>query len=87
MDHTAVRRLVLRGICSSPLLVSQLVLKGGNALAMIYDVGGRTSLDLDFSIASDFKDSDAANAELERALVWSFPSTECSNPLVSTLTT
>jgi predicted nucleotidyltransferase component of viral defense system len=33
-----------------------LVLKGCNALALIYGVSTRTSLDLDFSMSSDFLD-------------------------------
>lgn len=37
-------------------LYDQLVLKGGNALSVVYKIGKRTSLDLDFSVSTDFKD-------------------------------
>lgn len=56
MDMTAVRRTAIKALCSDDVLLERLVLKGGNALALIYGVGGRASLDLDYSIESDFED-------------------------------
>lgn len=63
-DHE-LRRLILRSLAEHEQLFELLVLKGGNALALIYELGGRASLDLDFSLASD----DLKAPELSR-LMW-----------------
>jgi len=44
------------------------VLKGGNALSLIYGISTRTSLDLDFSMDSDFPDVAEARERIFRAL-------------------
>ena len=51
-----VRRTILIALFSDDELMDTLVLKGGNALALIYKVGSRASLDMDFSIQSAFSD-------------------------------
>jgi predicted nucleotidyltransferase component of viral defense system len=51
-----VRRRILIALFSDDELMGALVLKGGNALALIYKVGARASLDMDFSIDSVFAD-------------------------------
>jgi hypothetical protein len=63
---------MLRALYSDDLLSSLLVLKGGNALALAYRVGGRTSLDLDFSIEKDFDNLQEISVRMERALSVSF---------------
>lgn len=44
-----------------------MVLKGGNAIVLAYDISSRTSLDIDLSIESDFPDAKEAAQRLERA--------------------
>ena len=56
-----VRRRILIAMFSDDELMDALVLKGGNALALIYDVGQRASVDMDFSMQAAF--SDLADAE------------------------
>jgi predicted nucleotidyltransferase component of viral defense system len=51
-----VRRRILIAMVSDDELMNTLVLKGGNALALVHDIGHRASLDMDFSIASHFPD-------------------------------
>ena len=53
---------------SDDLLSAHFVLKGGNALSLVYGVGGRASLDLDFSMDSDFADVADAQTRLFQAL-------------------
>lgn len=53
-------------------LRERLVLKGGNALSLVYKIGDRTSLDLDFSIEGDFDDVDSVSSKIENALVTTF---------------
>jgi hypothetical protein len=56
LDFADIRRLVITSVLADDWLMQQLVLKGGNALSLVYGIGGRTSLDVDFSIADDFAD-------------------------------
>lgn len=49
-----LKRLTIIGLFSDETLAEFLVLKGGNALSLVYQLGHRGSLDLDFSIESDF---------------------------------
>lgn len=51
-----VRRKILIALFSDDELMNSLVLKGGNALALVYQVGSRASLDMDFSIENRFQD-------------------------------
>ena len=55
-------------------LMDTLVLKGGNALDIIYKVADRASVDLDFSIKSKFDESDLSvvGRKIEAALVKTF---------------
>jgi predicted nucleotidyltransferase component of viral defense system len=56
MDLKDIRRLVIIALFSDDELMEKLVLKGGNALDIIYGIGSRSSLDIDLSIAQDFID-------------------------------
>lgn len=49
-----IRRLTLKAMFITDNILNRIVLKGGNALDIIYDITGRASLDLDFSISDDF---------------------------------
>jgi hypothetical protein len=68
MEFSEIRRLTIIGLFSDDTLFEQLVLKGGNAISLVYRVGGRASLDLDFSIEQDFKDVQDAERRIFRAL-------------------
>jgi len=64
MDFAEIRRRTIVALFSDDVLFDELVLKGGNAISLIYGFGNRASLDLDFSIESDFTDL----AETERRI-------------------
>lgn len=53
-DLDRLKRLTIIGLFSDDTLADLLVLKGGNALSLVYELGHRGSLDLDFSIEDDF---------------------------------
>jgi len=48
--------------------MEQLVLKGGNAISLVFGYGARSSLDLDFSIEDDFADFEDAQRRIFAAL-------------------
>lgn len=69
-----VREIALTAIAavaSDDLLAGRLVLKGGNALQLVYGIGSRASVDLDFSIAGDI-DPALLRDSLGRALAGRF---------------
>lgn len=68
MDFAEVRRVAITAMFSDDRLLEHLVLKGGNALSLVYGLSSRTSLDLDFSMDSDFPDINDARERLFRAL-------------------
>jgi hypothetical protein len=51
-----IKRIILIGLVSDDELMETLVLKGGNALSMIYGLNNRGSYDLDFSMEDDFNE-------------------------------
>jgi len=57
---------------SDDVLVDKLVLKGGNALRLVYGLGSRSSMDIDVSIDEDFEDLDDVKKRLLRALTSRF---------------
>jgi hypothetical protein len=74
MDFAQVRRLTIVALFSDDQLFEQIVLKGGNALNLIYGLSTRTSLDLDFSIEKDFADVDDTRKRIFRAVKERFSS-------------
>lgn len=68
MDFSGIRRIAITALFSDDLLFERLVLKGGNALNLVYGLSPRTSLDLDFSMPSDFEDLADARDRMFRAL-------------------
>jgi hypothetical protein len=68
MDFAEVRRLTIVALFSDDKLFEQLVLKGGNALSLVYGLSPRTSLDLDFSIDKDFADLDDTRRRIFNAV-------------------
>jgi hypothetical protein len=74
MDFAEVRRRTIVALFSDDQLFEQLVLKGGNALSLVYGLSSRTSLDLDFSIEKDFADLDDTRKRVFRAVKERFSS-------------
>ena len=50
-----IKRTAVIALFSDDDLMDSLVLKGGSALDMVYNIAQRSSLDLDFSIPTDFR--------------------------------
>jgi len=54
-DHfEKAKKLVIIGLASDDVLLEQLVLKGGNAIAIGHDLNDRGSKDIDYSIEGEF---------------------------------
>lgn len=57
-DINEIKRCTLQAMMKDDLLMQGLVLKGGNALQLAYDITNRGSIDIDFSMEKEFKDKD-----------------------------
>ncbi len=68
MKREEIRRSVIVALAADDDLGEQLVLKGGNALGLVHKIGRRASLDVDYSIAADFRDVESVRSRIERAL-------------------
>ncbi len=68
MNLKEIRALIIAAICSDDFLLQTLVLKGGNALNLIYGIGARSSIDVDFSMRADFEDLLSVEKRLFSAL-------------------
>jgi predicted nucleotidyltransferase component of viral defense system len=68
MSPVEIQRTTIKGLMGDNELGEELCLKGGNALALVYGVSERFSQDIDFSMAGDFEDLDAAKERIENAL-------------------
>lgn len=53
-----IKKLTLKALMHDDKLMYGLVLKGGNALQLVYDITDRASMDIDFSIEGDFSELD-----------------------------
>lgn len=51
-----IKKTTLRALMNDDILMSGLVLKGGNALQLAYDITSRGSIDIDFSMGNDFSE-------------------------------
>jgi predicted nucleotidyltransferase component of viral defense system len=58
-----IKRLAVIAMFSDDELMEMLVLKGGNALDLIYNISPRASLDLDFSMPTEFEPGDLSTIE------------------------
>jgi predicted nucleotidyltransferase component of viral defense system len=67
-----IKRIALIAMFSDDDLMETLVLKGGNALDLVYGISPRSSLDLDFSIENDFKDIEKTKSKIEAVLTRTF---------------
>lgn len=74
VNFEEIRILTITALFSDDALYEQIVLKGGNAMSLVHRISLRSSLDLDFSLASEFQDLPATQARMERALVSRFAS-------------
>jgi predicted nucleotidyltransferase component of viral defense system len=71
MDQTSfekIKKITLKAMYSDDDLMETLVLKGGNAIDLIYGVSSRSSLDLDFSMQSDFQDIAVSESKIKQTL-------------------
>jgi hypothetical protein len=57
-----IRKTIIVAIASDEALMERLVLKGGNALDIVYRLGERASLDIDFSMSGDFSSREELEA-------------------------
>lgn len=57
-DLKKIKMAVLRALMSDEILMYGLVLKGGNALTLAYDITDRGSIDIDFSMENDFSEKE-----------------------------
>ncbi len=69
-----IRKLVIIALFSDDDLMDVFVLKGGNAISLIYELAYRASQDIDVSMAGDFdkKELGVVKHKLERALTVTF---------------
>ena len=68
-----IKKLAITAMFSDDDLLDQLVLKGGNAMALIHKLTSRESIDIDFSMRHDFPDGpEAVQARIEIALQRTF---------------
>lgn len=58
MSIDEIKRLTLQALMSDDILMQGLVLKGGNALQLAYDITNRGSIDIDFSMEHEFPEKD-----------------------------
>jgi hypothetical protein len=68
VDLDEIRKVTITALFSDDSLLDQIVLKGGNALSLVYAISSRSSLDLDFSIEGDFADIEDTKARIFKAL-------------------
>lgn len=54
----SIKKIVVISLVEDDFLLETLVLKGGNAINMIYNLSNRSSLDLDYSISKDFDENE-----------------------------
>ncbi|MGF1657614.1 MAG: nucleotidyl transferase AbiEii/AbiGii toxin family protein [Verrucomicrobiales bacterium] len=63
VDLIQIREDIIAAMFSDEQLVNQFVLKGGNALNLVHQLPGRTSLDIDLSIPGDFAADELQDVE------------------------
>lgn len=68
-----IKRLAVASMFSEDVFMDKLVLKGGNAMALIHRLASRESVDLDFSMHDDFdEDPEQIRLRIEQALQRTF---------------
>ncbi|WP_312938411.1 nucleotidyl transferase AbiEii/AbiGii toxin family protein [Stutzerimonas nitrititolerans] len=70
---THIKNLAIQAMFSDDELLEQLVLKGGNAMALVHQISARASVDLDFSLQQDFSENlEVVQERIHRALIDTF---------------
>lgn len=72
LELAEIRKLTITALFSDDVLFDQLVLKGGNAISLVHGISPRDSLDLDFSLETDFENLEDILARMEYALASRF---------------
>jgi predicted nucleotidyltransferase component of viral defense system len=72
LEFEDIRKLTITALFSDDVLFEQLVLKGGNAISLVHGISPRDSLDVDFSLETDFGNLEDVLARMERALASRF---------------
>lgn len=67
-----IKKVTILGLFSIDDLLEKFVLKGGNALSLVYDISTRASLDIDLSIPDEFENLNEVSGKIESALQRSF---------------
>jgi len=69
-----IKRIAVLSMVSDDILMETLIFKGGSAIDMIYDVSGRGSLDLDYSMAEGLSEKEEEEIEkrINEALIKTF---------------
>ncbi len=69
-----IRTIAIKAMVSDDELMERLVLKGGNAIDIIYGIAQRGSIDLDFSIEKDFHKNEREDIKerIDKALTTTF---------------
>lgn len=74
MNLDKIRKLVIIALFSDDELMNKFVLKGGNALNIVYDISNRASIDIDVSMENDFAKDELEDIKerLEQELIITF---------------
>lgn len=74
MDLNKARKLIIIALFSDDELMHRFVLKGGNALNIVYDISNRASIDIDVSMENDFEKNELEDIKerLEKELLITF---------------
>jgi predicted nucleotidyltransferase component of viral defense system len=69
-----IKKLAIIAIVSNDELMEKLVLKGGNAIDLIYQASGRASIDLDFSMEREFNKKELSHLgkQIKNSLIETF---------------
>jgi predicted nucleotidyltransferase component of viral defense system len=67
-----IKKAIVLGLFSNDYLLERLVLKGGNALSLVYEISTRASLDIDLSIPDEFDDLSLVSSHIQSGLQQSF---------------
>jgi predicted nucleotidyltransferase component of viral defense system len=67
-----IKKAIVLGLFSNDDLLEKLVLKGGNALSLVYAISTRASLDIDLSIPDEFENIELASSQISSGLQQSF---------------
>lgn len=72
MELLEIRKQIIMALASDDELMESLILKGGNALQVVHEIGGRASVDIDYSLEHDFDDINEVAVRVEAALSRTF---------------